>query len=243
MGKEWFETWFDTKYYHLLYRNRNEIEARQFIDALLRFLTPAPDSQFIDVACGKGRHSKYLNNLGYKVTGIDLSENSINEARLNSSDDEGIQFHQQDIREPFPEKDLDFAVNLFTSFGYFDTEEEHQMALNNMYNSLKPGGKMVIDYMNASEVLFSLKKEEHREVDGVHFKIRRYIENGSIIKEIKVTDKSKEYLFEERVKAFSKTDLESLIVNSSFKICATFGSYNLEPHTEQSSRILIIAEK
>ena len=97
--------------------------------------------------------------------------------------------------------------------------------------------------MNASEVLLSLKKEEHREVDGVHFKIRRYIENGSIIKEITVTDKTKEHLFEERVKAFSKIDLESLIANSGFKICATFGSYNLEPHTEQSSRVVIIAEK
>ncbi|HAQ71252.1 MAG TPA: SAM-dependent methyltransferase [Flavobacteriales bacterium] len=243
MSKEWFETWFDTKYYHLLYRNRNEVEARQFIDALLRFLTPEPGSQFIDVACGKGRHSKYLNSLGYKVTGIDLSENSINEARLNSSDDDGIQFHQQDIREPFPEKNLDFAVNLFTSFGYFDSEEEHQLALNNMYDSLAAGGKMVLDYMNASEVLLSLKREEHREVDGVHFKIRRYIDDGSIIKEITVTDNDETHVFEERVKAFSKIDLESLIANSGFKICATFGSYNLEPHTEQSSRVVIIAEK
>jgi SAM-dependent methyltransferase len=243
MSKEWFETWFDTTYYHLLYRNRNEVEARHFIDALLRFLQPAPASHFIDVACGKGRHSKYLNSLGFRVTGIDLSENSINEARLNTSNDAGIQFHQQDIREPFPEKNLDFAVNLFTSFGYFDSEEEHQLALNNMYDSLVPGGKMVLDYMNASEVLLSLKREEHREVDGVHFKIRRYIEDGCIIKEITVTDNDETHVFEERVKAFSKADLESLMVNSGFKICATFGSYNLEPHHENSSRVVLIAEK
>jgi SAM-dependent methyltransferase len=243
MSKEWFETWFDTSYYHLLYRNRNEVEARQFIDALLRFLNPAPDAHFIDVACGKGRHSKYLNSLGFKVTGIDLSENSINEAKINTSSEKGIQFHQQDIREPFPEKNLDFAVNLFTSFGYFDSEKEHQLALNNMFNCLAPGGKMVMDYMNVSEVLLSLKREEHREVDGVHFTIKRYIENGCIIKEITVTDKGESFVFEERVKAFSKADLESLMINSGFKICATFGSYNLEPYQENSARVVLIAEK
>lgn len=243
MSKEWFETWFDTTYYHLLYRNRNEVEARQFIDALLHFLTPKPNAHFIDVACGKGRHSKYLHSLGFRVTGIDLSENSINEAMEDTAHLKGIDFHQQDIRQSFPERDADFAVNLFTSFGYFETYEEHQAAMTNMLESLKMGGKIVLDYMNASEVLLSLKHEELREVDGVHFKIRRYIEQGCIIKEITVLDHEQEHIFEERVKAFSKSDLEKLMRNSGFKICATFGSYNLEPYSENSSRVVLIAEK
>ena len=77
MTKEWFETWFDTRYYHTLYGHRDENEARQFIDALLSFLKPSEDARFLDVACGKGRHAKQINTSGFDLTGIDLSVNSI----------------------------------------------------------------------------------------------------------------------------------------------------------------------
>ena len=75
--KEWFETWFDSPYYHILYKDRDDKEAELFLDKLIAFLSPVPDSRILDVACGKGRHSIYLNKKGYKVTGYDLSEESI----------------------------------------------------------------------------------------------------------------------------------------------------------------------
>ena len=97
MAEQWFETWFDTNYYHLLYRNRDENEARQFIDALLRYLNPQPKAHFLDVACGKGRHSIYLHSQGYKATGVDLSSNSIEIA--NQCQKKDLSFYVKDIRE------------------------------------------------------------------------------------------------------------------------------------------------
>src|SRR5690606_31741562 len=96
--EEWFKTWFDTSYYHLLYKHRDETEARQFIDALLRYLNPEPNACFLDVACGKGRHAIQLNQNGFQATGIDLSENSIEVAKKNET--ESLRFYVQDIREP-----------------------------------------------------------------------------------------------------------------------------------------------
>ena len=77
MEKQWFETWFDTEEYHQLYKNRDDHEASIFIGKLIQFLSPAPNASFLDIACGKGRHAKPINDLGYKVVGYDLSSNSI----------------------------------------------------------------------------------------------------------------------------------------------------------------------
>lgn len=243
MSKAWFETWFDTHYYHLLYRHRNEVEARQFIDALLRFLDPEPNATFIDIACGKGRHARYLRSQGFDVTGIDLSTNSIEEARAASSGDPGIHFLVHDIREPFPVEHLDYAVNLFTSFGYFDDHAQHQEALNHIHTCLQPGGRFVLDFLNTSEVLQSLKREDHQTIDGVDFKITRRVDQANIIKEIEVHDGSEVHHFEERVRAFTKDQLVELLERSGFEVKEVFGNYQLASYAENSPRVVIIAQK
>ena len=68
----WFENWFNSKYYHILYKNRDHKEAVFFLDNIIKNIN-INDGQILDVACGKGRHAKYLNHLGFNVTGIDLS--------------------------------------------------------------------------------------------------------------------------------------------------------------------------
>lgn len=243
MGKEWFATWFDTAYYHLLYRNRNEVEARQFIDALLRFLQPEAGAKCIDIACGKGRHARYLHAQGFDVIGIDLSANSIAQANASVDGQQNIHFFQHDIRDPFPVTEQDFAFNLFTSFGYFQNDAEHQQALQNMHDCLKPGGTFVIDYLNMSEVIASLKRTDEKEVDDVHFAIQRYLESPSIVKSIDVTDGSTTHHFEERVRAFSKSDLCTLLEEVGFTIKQVFGNYQLDAYAAELPRVVIIAEK
>lgn len=243
MKKAWFETWFDTHYYHLLYRNRNEVEARQFIDALLLFLQPETGASCIDVACGKGRHSLYLQEKGYMVTGIDLSANSISIAQTASAEKNNIQFIQHDIRKPFPVNHQNLALNLFTSFGYFDNEAEHLIALENIHQCLTPGGYFVIDYLNTAEVINALRKTDEHHIDGVHFEIQRFFDEPNIVKSISVKDQEQVFHFEERVRSFSKNDLSRLIEAVGFKIIKTFGNYNLLPFGEESPRVIIVAQK
>jgi len=96
MPKTWFKDWFNSHYYHLLYQHRDDQEALDFIEKLVAHLQPAPGSKMLDVACGKGRHSKALAEMGFDVTGIDLSDESISEAKLNESD--SLHFYQHDMR-------------------------------------------------------------------------------------------------------------------------------------------------
>jgi 2-polyprenyl-3-methyl-5-hydroxy-6-metoxy-1,4-benzoquinol methylase len=96
--KEWFAEWFDTTYYHVLYQDRDFNEAERFITSLSKFMNLPLHSSILDLACGKGRHSLQLNQLGYKVKGVDLSSNSISEARKKRNT--SLTFDVADMRYP-----------------------------------------------------------------------------------------------------------------------------------------------
>ena len=180
--KNWYATWFDTPYYHLLYKNRNQMEAGNFIENLLQHLKPSKEALFLDVACGKGRHSKHIHQLGFNVHGIDLSEKSIKEASIFNN--ERLHFEQHDMREVYRSNYFDYAVNLFTSFGYFDDVSDNQKAMDAMAKNLKKDGILVIDFMNAKKVCLNLVEKEMKSVDYIDFYIERKIKSGFIQKDI-----------------------------------------------------------
>src|SRR6187402_2891720 len=179
--ENWFASWFDSPYYHILYKERNYREAQLFMDNLTHYLNLPEKAKVLDLACGKGRHSIYLNQLGYDVIGADLSENSIAEANKNAN--ETLHFVVHDKREPYEDK-FDAIFNLFTSFGYFEKEEDNLKTLIAIKHSLSEYGFAVIDFMNTYTVLENLIPDEIKEVDDITFHIKRYLLDGFIIKEI-----------------------------------------------------------
>ena len=128
-------------------------EAQLFMDNITSYLNLPEDAKILDLACGKGRHSMYLNKLGFDVTGADLSENSIKEAAESAN--ETLHFTVHDMREPFEEK-FDAIFNLFTSFGYFDNDADNLKTLIAIRESLTEYGFAVIDFMNADQVIKNL---------------------------------------------------------------------------------------
>ena len=118
IDSNWFETWFDSPYYHILYQNRNEKEASIFIDGLIQYLQPKTNQRFLDLACGKGRHALQISEKGFATMGVDLSANSIEFAQQFES--KLLHFAVHDMREVIPAAEFDYILNLFTSFGYFE---------------------------------------------------------------------------------------------------------------------------
>src|SRR5262245_34851476 len=145
-GPPWFVSWFDSIHYHKLYAYRDDTEAAGFIDELIRRFEPSNGAAALDLGCGTGRHSKYLASKGLRVTGLDLSPNSIERARR--LEQPGLLFHEHDMRVPFGKNEFDYVFNFFTSFGYFDGPNENLMVVRNIADSLKPGGRLVLDYLN-----------------------------------------------------------------------------------------------
>ncbi|HRP88778.1 MAG TPA: class I SAM-dependent methyltransferase [Edaphocola sp.] len=241
--KEWFESWFESPYHDLLYKKRDNEEAGRFIKNLFLFLNPNPSSSILDIACGDGRHAEIMSDYVQEVVGIDLSERRINTAKDRKH--KHLEFYVQDMRSVFRSNYFDIAVNLFTSFGYFNHFRDNISAANAFAKGLKKGGKLIIDYLNADLVQRILIQEEIVEVDDIQFHINRKMENGKIIKHIDFQIEEKEMLhFEEKVSAFTLKDFEMIFCNSGLKLCQTFGNYDLEPFNVQSSpRLIMIFEK
>ena len=236
--ENWFVSWFDTPYYHILYKDRDYSEAQLFMDNITNYLNLPEQAKILDLACGKGRHSIYLNQLGFDVTGADLSENSILEAKKAENDT--LHFEVHDMRIPFEDK-FDAVFNLFTSFGYFENESDNLMTLNAIKESLTEYGFAVIDFMNVVQVIENLIPNEVKTVDGIDFHIKRYHRDGYIYKEIDFEDQGNQYHFTEKVKALTLSDFETLMEEAGIYLLDIFGDYKLKKfHKRESERLIMI---
>ncbi len=233
----WYASWFDTPYYHTLYKDRGHEEAQTFMNNLTNYLNLEPSETILDLACGKGRHSIYLNQLGYTVTGVDLSANSIEYASQFAN--ETLQFHVHDMCKPYP-KQFDAVFNLFTSFGYFDNEEDNLNTIRAIQANLTEKGLAVIDFMNAAHVIAHLVPEETKEIDGITFYLKRYVQDGYIHKEIKFTDQGNDFLFTEKVKALQLDDFKNYFQQAGIDLLEVFGNYQLDSFNTQTSPRLIL---
>lgn len=236
----WFASWFDTPYYHILYKDRDYEEAQLFMDNLTEYLNLPENAKILDLACGKGRHSIYLNHLGYDVTGADLSDNSIKEASKHSNDK--LHFTVHDMRIPFEDK-FDAIFNLFTSFGYFENDKDNLTTLKAIRDSLSEYGFAVIDFMNVQYVMANLVPEEVKTVDDIDFHIKRYVKDGHIIKEIDFEDKGEKYHFTEKVKALTLEDFEEMMAEADIHLLDIFGDYKLRKFFKNDSERLIMIFK
>jgi SAM-dependent methyltransferase len=239
--QEWFESWFDTHYYHILYKHRDEDEAEMFIRNLFTWLNVSKESKVLDLACGKGRHSIYVNSLGYTTTGVDLSPDSIKKAKF--SETKNLDFFVHDMREVIADRRFDVVLNLFTSFGYFTTLKENEQVFNAVHEYLNPDGVLVIDFLNLSKVSEEMKSHEVKQVEGIDFHIEKKIAEGFILKDIIFTDEGSDYHYQEKVQALQLNDFEVMLKHANFSIKRLFGNYELDPFTEDSERLIIIAQK
>ncbi len=240
--KDWFETWFDSPYYHILYKERDEREAEIFLDNLISHIKLKQGSGILDVACGKGRHSVYLNKKGFDVTGYDLSEQSIKHNLKLENDT--LHFYLHDMRELFRTNYFDLVLNLFSSFGYFDKAHDNYRCLQSHTAALKKGGLFILDYFNTTKIIESGDMSHEKIVDGIRFHIDKKIIGQRVIKGIKFEDKNREFQFEEHVALIQRPEFESYFISLGLNLISIFGNYNLEKFNPSSSeRMIFLAEK
>lgn len=238
--KDWFTSWFNTPYYHILYKHRNDADAKLFMQNITSFLQLPKTAHIADVPCGKGRHAIYLNSLGYKVTGGDLSKNSIAHAKQFEND--RLHFEVWDMRQTFQNK-YDAVFNLFTSFGYFDDDNEDLAVLKAMKTGLNNNGVLVLDFLNVIKTKNELVAEEVKEIDGIEFHIKREIKDGFILKHISFFAEEQQHSYTEKVKFLDLDKMKNYFNKVGLTIIDTFGDYNLSAfNKEHSNRLILIAK-
>ncbi len=241
---EWFDQWFDSPYYHELYFNRDEQEATDFIEALLKYLNPSAGSKMLDIACGRGRHSITLAKSPYLVTGIDLSYQSVIAAKANEK--ENLEFFQHDMRLPFRINYYDYGFNFFTSFGYFRTRHEHDAAIRTIARSLHLEGILVIDYLNTHYSEDHLVHEADIPVGEYNFHITKWMDETHFYKKIEVEHDlfTEPHIFTEKVSKFSLGDFTEMLAFQGMQIQEVFGDYQFGPyHVRNTPRMIMIAKK
>ena len=240
----WYKDWFNSPFYHKLYFERDEKEADAFISKLLHHLEPLPGSYMLDVACGRGRHSRILAKEGFVVTGIDISFDSI--AFAKKFENETLEFYQHDMRLPFRVNYFNYAFNFFTSFGYFKTRREHDDAIRTIANGLKPNGLFVIDYLNVHYSEDRLIYNEEKTINGTSYNIRRWHDDTHFYKKIIIHDPILLHPidFTEKVSKFSFGDFNDMLSYHGLQVQEIFGDYQLGSYDVRTKpRLIIVAKK
>ena len=238
----WFKEWFNTPYYHILYKDRDFVEAENFIRNLTQDLQLSKDAKIIDLACGKGRHSVFLQQLGYEVLGVDLSEESIeHNKQFETSADETpkLTFEVHDMRnELYPNvssEKVNAVFNLFTSFGYFDDDEDDRKVFSSVKNVLQNDGIFVLDFLNEKFVKNTLVDETTVTKDGIDFLIKKRIEEKHVIKDIFFEDKGESFHYFEKVKLHTLEEIKNIAESFGFEAVKIWGNYQLEDFERETS--------
>ncbi|OFY66256.1 MAG: hypothetical protein A3H98_08785 [Bacteroidetes bacterium RIFCSPLOWO2_02_FULL_36_8] len=234
--------WFESEEYQLLYQHRDEKEAKYFITGLLTKISLDKNARILDLGCGRGRHSIFMNSLGFEVTGLDAGSKNIENARKYSN--EKLDFYQHDIRNIFRINYFHLVVSLFTSFGYYSSDFENKKIIRAAFNAIQTGGYFVLDFMNNNRILKNLVAEENKNINGMGFQIKKNVTNDFLLKEITCRKNNVEKKFWEQVRLYSHEELINMLASIHFKIIEICGDYNFNPFIEnQSERLILIAKK
>jgi SAM-dependent methyltransferase len=241
---EWFRKWFSNKYYLELYKHRDDKEATDLINLIQRSISLKNNDKVLDVCCGAGRHSIELARRGFDVTGFDLSEYLIGEAnkqkKFLKEKNVNVKFLIKDMRNFNFRNSFDLILNIFSSFGYFEKDEENFKVFGNVKSSLKKNGYFVFDFLNEAVLRKTLVKKDFVMIAGKKAIQERRIENNFVYKDIKVGKD----LFTERIKLYSCKEICSQLESTGFKVIKLSGDYYGNKFLKnKSKRFIIIAQK
>ena len=242
---EWYKNWFNSEEYLKVYRHRDQKEANELVQLVIKNIDVSKVKNVLDMAAGSGRHAIIFTEKGFNVTAVDLSENLLSIGRKNAENENvKIDFVHSDIRQFNPNVKYNLILNLFTSIGYFEKDEENYFILSKAFKLLENNGYFVLDYFNKNFVENNLVPSTVDEFDGSVITQNRFIEGERIIKEITIDNEGKINKYFESVRMFSKDELINMMEKLGFRIIKTFGDFMGNSfELDSSPRIIIIACK
>ncbi len=245
MSKEWFKDWFSSNEYLEVYSHRNSEDAERLLELILKSISIKPNAKILDAACGAGRHSIYLTKKGFNVTGFDLSSTLLKIANENSKQlNLKLNFINSDIRQFSSKLKFDLIINLFTSFGYFETDKENFAFPTNALDILSDDGYFVLDFLNKNYVEKTLAPKSEKRIGDKIITEKRKIENGRVVKKIIIKEGNKQAEFFESVKLYSSKEILEKFLKIGFKVKSIFGNYAGDEFLEdKSERLIVIFQK
>lgn len=227
-----------------LTQERTSIE----VDFLEKVLALKPSSKVLDCPCGHGRHSIELALRGYNVTGQDLNSFFLQEAEKAAKQAEvSVRWIKGDMRQVPFEDEFDIALNLFTAFGYLESDEEDQKALGQIAKALKPGGTFVLDVINRDHVVCSYRDNHWQELsDGSVVIIKAkfdHLMGRNDERRIRIDKNGRREEFSLSLRMYTVVELAAMFHKVGLIVKEMYGNYASEPFTFDSKRCILIAGK
>mgnify|MGYP000371382035 CR=1 FL=1 len=220
--------------------------APEEIEKVVALLGLTPGMRVLDMPCGPGRHSLELARRGFVVTGVDRTAAFLEEAkRRAAAEGLSVEFVCDDMRRFRRPKAFDVAVNLFTSFGYFDDQAEDRKVLENFFVSLRPGGKLLVDVKGKEVLARDFRPRDWIEQDGALFLEEREILAGwsKVRTRWIVVRNGKQEEFTLTLRLYSGAELAALLREVGFAEVEVFGSLEGIPYDQEAKRLVALATK
>jgi len=216
------------------------------VDGILSLANPAPTAHVLDLCCGMGRHSLEFARRGFRVTGVDKIAAFLDQARQQTHDEGlAVEFVQQDMRAFQWPDHFDLALNLNTSFGYFEDPADDLLVLRNIHASLVSGGRLVLQTIGTEVLKRIYQERDWTEIEGSFFLQERHPTEGwerMDVRSIKFTSGQKEeWSFTHRL--FSAEKLANLMHEAGFRNVSTYGDFEGGPYDDTARALVVVAQK
>lgn len=242
-GEKWFQEWFDEDYLDL-YAHRNAGEAEGFVAILWDYLKPDPPALVADISCGPGRHAAAFAKRGARIIGLDLSRPMLRAARDTLTEYQArTGLVRGDVRHLPLTGGFNLVVSLFTSFGYFESEEENNAAFAELARITAPGGELVIDVVNPVWLRQNFTPDSRRDVPGGTITERRRLEGNRVLKDIRIEKAGRVREARESVRMYTQKELTELAAGQNLSVESWWGDYAGADFTADSPRLILMAKK
>jgi len=230
-----------------LFPNDRVRSAADEVDAILAMVDTGEVIDILDLCCGPGRHAIELARRGYRVCGVDRTEAFLERARAETKPQafDELEWVAADMREFVRPDGFDLALNLFTSFGYFDAAGDRRV-LENLHQSLRTGGTLIIDVTSREIVARQFASHDRHELEdgALWLEKRELLDDGARIRNtwtLVRDDQETAFTFELRL--YTGEELAALVTDVGFREVRTLGHVDGRPYDEQAERLVVVASK
>jgi ubiquinone/menaquinone biosynthesis C-methylase UbiE len=248
-GSAWYVDFFRSDYLNVYGHMFTEERAEKESAFVARTLELKPGATVLDLCCGQGRHSVQWAKRGFKVTGLDLNAEYLNLAsKAAEAAKVKIETVAGDMREiPFEDK-FDAIVNMYSSFGYLESEAEDLKVLESAVKALKPGGRLLLDMLNREWAIDNyIQNDWHTGADGTLYVERRDLDLATSrmhVHFIVVDPKGgRRESIGHIIRLYTLTEMTRLLERVGMRVTAVFGGFEGEDYGISARRMIIVAQK
>jgi SAM-dependent methyltransferase len=244
---EWWERFFDEETGEVMFTEQAWQRAEELCDSLVKLLEIEPGAKILDLACGPGRFALPLAKRGFRVLGLDISAVYLKQAKAKAKEQGlSVELVQGDMRAiPFDGK-FDAVINLFTSFGFFEREEDHLRVLREVHKSLKPGGRFLLEIANREWLIRHFQAHDWHESPGfISLEERKFMPERDRLEArwIKLYPDGRRKEYPISLRLFTLHELIGLFSQAGLKVLSCYGNLEGEPWGFDKNRSVVVAER